>query len=96
MRIETGTFSVNSDTFGWELHRGSGDRIFDGRISFGQRFTTTPHVIIGITHLDGSGSAVRVDTQVINVDDDGFTVRFFTWLDSTLWGVAISWLAHGD
>ncbi len=96
MRIETGAFSANSSNFGWTLHQGNGDRIFDGHISFSQNFNTTPNVIIGLTHLDGSGSATRVDTQVINVNPFGFTVRFFTWLDSTLWGVAVNWLAHGD
>ncbi len=100
MRIETGAYEAdyNNAAPGWGLNQGTGSRTFTSpRISFGQRFNATPRMTVGIVVLDvDHNSNTRVSAQAVDVDREGFNVRFATWAETLLYGVGVNWMAYGD
>ncbi|KAG8898423.1 hypothetical protein FRC01_010922, partial [Tulasnella sp. 417] len=65
------------------------------RINFQRPFTTPPKVVVFLKSFDtGSGSSTRVNTHASKIDATGFTIRIFTWHDTTLYTAIAGWVAY--
>lgn len=68
--------------------------VVDGRVVFPQRFASTPAVTVGIRKLVIDHTRpIRVTVEVTSVDAEGFDYRLFTWHDTALYDVLVSWMA---
>ena len=98
VKVLTGNAGGYYTNGNWTLSGGFGGRTYDTYIKFGSPspFTVKPEIQIGITMLDiDQYKNTRVNTQIINSDKDGFTLRVSTWWDSAVYGTSVNWIAIG-
>jgi hypothetical protein len=94
MGILAGQVYGDSNSSGWNLHQGSGDRYFDQTISFQAPFPASPLVQASLNKVDAEGQPnLRVEILVANISNIGFTLRIHTWADTKLHSIRANWLA---
>lgn len=65
------------------------------RITFQQRYTSPPKVVVWFDELDIEKSAnCRVKTYADSISADGFTIHIESWADSVTHSAAACWLAY--
>lgn len=101
--IQSGQYIVGSTGHpDWNLYppaTGS-PRSSQYRIAFQNPFKSSPHINLGITALDtqnnggNNGVNTRVKVTATKIDNEGFSILFETWSDSSVWGISVDWLAY--
>ncbi|MCK9440223.1 MAG: H-type lectin domain-containing protein [Methanothrix sp.] len=98
--IQTGTVhnDYNQDAGTWNLAVGQppGERYFLQHVDFLRPFTEKqpPIVLVMLSGIDSEESVnerVRVTSE--DITNYGFTVRYATWADSSLYGADVTWIA---
>jgi len=95
--MPVGTFSVGyvATPTNWGLDRGSGSRAANFPITFAEKFSNPPNVVVAINMLDVSnGANTRVTVSAQNVTATGFTLQVSTWADTVLYSVSGMWYAE--
>jgi hypothetical protein len=92
--IESGYVLKDANSPSWDLNLGSGLRSYEIQVSFQQKFSQKPQVIIGLHYID-AGAHVRIGTTVKDITTSGFVLAFNTWADTMVWGAGASWFAYG-
>ena len=91
--IQTGTAFYDSNTRGWTLNAGTGDRSFTSPdIRFSSPFSAPPTIALALAHIDSE--RVRVALETFDVQVDEFNIVIKTWADTLLYGVGVTWIAH--
>ncbi|KAJ9668381.1 hypothetical protein H2201_001429 [Coniosporium apollinis] len=92
--IQHGEASTNGRDVG--LYRGTMDHEIDIPIPFPSSYQKDedPEVVCWLTKVDsGSARNHRVKGFPRNISKNGFTLRFFTWWDTLLYGATAQWVA---
>ena len=65
-------------------------------VSFDPPFVIAPTVVtLALKALDVNNSTnTRIDTDVTSVSSSGFSLHCKTWLDSQIFSLEVSWIAH--
>lgn len=95
-KIQSGVMGADwvSDTT-WQLHTGTGDRIYERFVPFETPFQTIPKVVLSLVSVDtGVTATTRVRVEPTNITLQGFYVRVGTWMDSIVYAVGVSWIAY--
>ena len=94
--IQTGSINYGVHTPEWNLLTGTGDRSFrPADIAFDPPFDTTPKVVLSLAGVDNdAGANLRVALEAYDIEPGEFSLRIFTWADTRLYSVAVTWLAH--
>jgi len=80
----------------WKLNQGTGNRIAQYKIYYGETYQVAPEIMIGITALNiAYGKRDRVDVKVLFSNSQYFIVGYRTWGDTKVTGVGINWMAIG-
>lgn len=67
---------------------------YDMPVKFGRAYDKPPKVVCWLQTLDiQKDNGIRIQVQAVNVQNDGFRVRFRTWDNTQLWEVGAGWLA---
>ena len=71
--------------------------ITDGRVTFVERFASTPQVLVALKMSDSDNrSNARIEIEVTAVDSEGFSYRFATWDSTRIYQAAASWMAVAE
>jgi hypothetical protein len=90
--IQAGTAFYDTNTPGWTLNTGTGDRSFTSPdIRFDPPFQAPPKIAVSLAGLDGE--RVRVGLGTFDIQADEFNVVIYTWWDTALYGVRVTWIA---
>ena len=94
--IQTGAVEFNVDTNGWTLGAGEGRRAFvSADIPFDPPFGTPPHVAVAVSGVDAAQSAnLRLFVETSDVEAGEFNIVAYTWDDSLVFGVRVTWIAY--
>ena len=98
IKIQTGTYFIRFPNGGHYMNTGEGERTYEERIYFEEKYEKIPHVIASISGLDESNDispTVRIELKVENIDTAGFNLIIRTWNDSKLFNVKVSWTVFG-
>jgi len=61
---------------------------------FSQAYNVTPTVQLGVVQMDDDNHKnSRYVVTLVSVDTTGFTIRCGTWMDSTIFRMAVSWVS---
>jgi hypothetical protein len=95
--ILSGKFSGNSQSSGYTLDKGSGERSYSIEVNFLKPFEARPNVALSVTQIDAEkGANLRYSIDAISVSRDGFTVKILTWGDAKIFGISGYWIAHSE
>ncbi|MCF8259911.1 MAG: H-type lectin domain-containing protein [Melioribacteraceae bacterium] len=93
--IQSGNFTFNSKSAGFNLNGGSGERFFTFDIKFEEEFGDIPKVIVGVTEIDADKNTnLRYKLEPISITSEGFTLKVKTWADTKIFLLGGFWLAH--
>jgi hypothetical protein len=96
-KVLSGKFSAYTQTAGYSLDKGEGERSYSIEVNFLKPFETRPTVILSVTSVDCDKQFnVRYNVEAISVSRDGFTIKISTWADSKIFGITGNWLAHSE
>jgi hypothetical protein len=96
-QVLSGKFSGNTQSSGYTLDKGTGERSYSIEVNFLKPFETRPNVILAVSMVDGEkASNLRYNAEAISVSRDGFTIKVTTWSDSKIYGISGFWLAHTE
>jgi hypothetical protein len=91
-RIESG--EISEDVHNTKLYNSTGDRSYIKHIYFNKKYETIPNVHASITGLDIINSKnARLKVLVENIDQNGFDIKIFTWADTIIYWVKVSWIS---
>ncbi|KAJ9646471.1 hypothetical protein H2199_002520 [Coniosporium tulheliwenetii] len=98
LHVKTGIQHGEASTDGRDvgLYRGTMDHEIDIPIPFPSSYQKDedPEVVCWLTKVDsGSARNHRVKGFPRNISKNGFTLRFFTWWDTLLYGATAQWVA---
>ena len=94
--IQTGmTWLGYSETPGWNLNGGNGERSFISTdIPFNPPFATPPTVALSLGGIDSAHDTnLRVILTPFDVDQREFNVKLQTWGDTLIFQVWVTWVA---
>jgi hypothetical protein len=93
-RIESG--EISEDVHNTKLYNSTGDRYYTKHIYFNKKYETIPNVHVSITGFDIINSKnARLKVLVENIDENGFDIKIFTWADTIIYWVKVSWISFG-
>lgn len=94
--MQSGVVHLGVDTHGWNLHAGSDRRDFiSPDIPFPRPFGAPPTVIVAVSGIDSEHSTnLRVFADVTDVENDEFNIHLFTWGDTLIYSVQLTWIAY--
>jgi hypothetical protein len=93
--VQSGKFTVNSSTSGFNLDKNSGDRSVTVEINFPKPFDVKPSVVLSVTSIDADKDTnLRYNIEAVSVSRDGFIVKVSTWSDTKIHGISGQWIAH--
>lgn len=94
-----GDISFTKDSHPDFISDGSCERkrgVFSQRIKFDSQYSAAPKVVLSVTGFDmWKGTDLRVQTELKSVDSKGFTFDAYTWCDTSLSRLKLSWLSIG-
>jgi len=97
MRIESGRMAADKNDPEWRLLEGKGKRTYDKHINFGQSFSGSPKIVLGLTYVDFiNDSNHRIKVYALNITPNGFTIQIETWADTHIWAAGVDWIAYGN
>ncbi|MBN1639083.1 MAG: OmpA family protein [Ignavibacteriales bacterium] len=93
-QVLTGNYYVDSNTPGYTLHQGDGDRIFDYEVVFDKPFDEAPTVYVTVTLIDEiDNSKMRYHVVPKGITRDGFIVEVKVWSDTRINAFGGQWIA---
>jgi len=93
-KIQSG--EIDEGLYNTNLWKSSGDRSVLRHIYFNEKYETTPQVLVSLSGLDICNEKnARVKVYAENIDINGFDIKIFTWGDSSLWRIKVSWISFG-
>ncbi len=94
--LQTGTVWYGVDSPGWNLHSGTGERVFRAPdVSFDPPFGTPPKVMLAVAGIDSDQTTnLRVVLEAYDVEPGEFSIRINTWDDTLVYNVWVAWIAH--
>jgi hypothetical protein len=98
-KIQTGTYFVRFTNGGHYMNTGKGERTYEERIYFEEKYEKIPHVMTSISGLDEDNkdsSAIRIELKEEKIDTAGFNLIIRTWDDSRLFNIKVTWTAFGQ
>lgn len=94
INIQTGEYYFDFPCGKHIMNTGTDRRLAIQHIKFEKAYESIPHVMVSLSYLDANANAcIRVDLQAINIKTSGFDIEIRTWLDSSLFGVRVSWIS---
>ena len=94
-QIQSGSWSTNVGSPGYNLDSNTGDRSMTIEVNFAKPFDVKPKVMLSVTQMDGDKAFnQRYNVEVLSVSRDGFTIKIRTWADSKLYSISGYWLAY--
>ena len=94
--IESGNVMDSALSPSWNLSSGTELRSHKVQISFQQKFSQKPQVVLGLNHIDVTNDAGnRLQAVAEDITTSGFVLVFYTWADTKVWGAGASWFAYG-
>jgi hypothetical protein len=90
--IRLGRHHFESHLCDWNLDKGCGERYYRVRVKFDRCFSCEPHIHLGTVSQD-CHNGVRYRVWAENVDRSGFDLVVYTWADSIVYGIGVSWMA---
>lgn len=95
--VLSGKFSGNTQSAGYTLDKGSGERSYSVEVNFLKPFESRPNVVLSVTQIDADkGTNLRYSLEAISVSRDGFTIKISTWGDGKIHGISGNWMAHTE
>lgn len=96
--IQSGTFTMFSDIDkAGEMWGGLGSRERHKRVTFKEKFISSPSVTMNISLWDvHSETNFRMKLQAIDITESGFTACFETWDDTQIARMHVTWQAIGE
>ena len=93
-KAESGKFTVNRDTRGYNLHDNEGPRSFTLEVRFREAFASKPEIILSVTSVDSNNKAnLRYRIESSFVSPEGFILKFSTWEDTKIYSMEGQWMA---
>ena len=94
--IRSGTAWYGTESEGWNLHTGLGERSFRTQdVSFDAPFSTPPKVLLALGGIDSDRTTnLRVVLEAYDIEPGEFSIRIRTWDDTVIHNVLIAWIAH--
>lgn len=75
---------------------GTGERRATAKVKFEAAFDRAPHVLLSISMIDAdNGSNLRLQLSAENVTRTGFMAIAYTWKDTRIGRLSVSWIAMG-
>ena len=98
MLIQAGIHTVADDDESFRSFRdGEGERSFVHLVRFERPFATAPKILVTITHFDiASYTALRLNIRAEKISASGFTLRYFTWANTQIFGLGAQWMAFHE
>jgi hypothetical protein len=97
VKVQSGTWGASSSTEGYTLAENKGDRSITIQVNFLDPFENKPDVVLGLTLLDATSEKnLRYKVVALSVSRDAMTIKVSTWEDTKIFGIAGSWIAHGE
>lgn len=96
--IDQGDAVLFSDfEHGGDMWTGQGKRQRRKRVTFSERFHTTPMVHVSISMWDvDNETPSRADVSAEVISEEGFDLVFRTWGDTRVARVRVAWIAMGE
>ena len=96
-QIMSGKYNANTNSSGYTLDKGSGDRTYTVEVSYPTGFDKKPTVVANVSTIDAEKTTnVRYSVEVTAVSRDGFIIKITTWGDSKIYGIGGSWIAYSE
>ncbi|MBN2571340.1 MAG: OmpA family protein [Ignavibacteriales bacterium] len=93
-QVLVGNYYVDSNTPGYTLHQGDGDRIFDYEVVFDKPFDEAPTVYVTVMLIDElDNSKMRYQVVPKSITRDGFIVEVKVWADTRINAFGGQWVA---
>ena len=98
MHIQAGIHTVGDDNEAFRPFRdGEGERSFAHIVRFERPFATVPKIMVVLNHFDiASHTALRVNVKAEKISASGFTLRYFTWANTQIFGLGAQWMAFHE
>jgi H-type lectin domain len=98
MHIQAGIHTVADDNEAFRPFRdGEGERSFVHFVKFERPFATVPRIMVALNHFDiASHTALRVNVKAERISASGFTLRYFTWANTQIFGLGAQWMAFHE
>jgi len=94
-QVQSGRWSVNTNTAGYTLDKHEGERSVTVQVNFAVPFDEKPDVVLGVTLVDAATKTnIRYNVSPMSVSRDGFVIKIATWSDATIYGIGGYWMAH--
>ena len=92
--IQSARLDLFSDTDGWTLEQGVGERSYWTRVLYDKPFVSAPFVTVCLSGIDASkDSNLRLVMQPHDVTQFGFDLELRTWADSSISYVSVTLMA---
>ena len=94
--ICSGTLWCGTESPGWNLDSGFGDRTFRALdVTFDTPFEVPPKILLALGGIDSAHSTnLRVVAEAYDIETGEFSIRVRAWDDTIIYNVQIAWLAH--
>jgi len=71
-------------------------REFIDHINFDEEYEKKPQIMVSLSGMDiGNDHNTRIRVFAENINTSGFDIRIFTWSDTQVYGVKVSWISFG-
>ena len=96
--FQMGRFRAGYHDPHWNLLEGHGIRAYEHTIHFNKSYRNTPSVEVALNYIDiqQDGANPRLGVEAIKVSEDRFQLRIFTWWDTHVHEVGVTWMAIGE
>lgn len=92
--VDSGTFMLNQNTKGYNLHQNTGEREFTVEVKFNKKFESKPEIVLAVTSVDAEKTTnLRYALEKGFVSEEGFLLKVRTWADTKVYSLGGNWLA---
>ena len=78
------------------MYSGHGDRTYTKHINFKEKYENIPEVNVSLVGFDmNKKKNARLKIYTENIAPEGFDIKIFTWWDTSIYAVNVSWIAYG-
>jgi len=94
INIQTGEYNTYFPGKEIYMRRGHGERSFIGHIDFNKKYESIPYVLTSLSALDaGDNRNIRISVNAFNITTTGFDIKIYTWADTSIYYVRVSWIS---
>jgi hypothetical protein len=95
--VESGKFAAAEATPGYNLDKGTGDRIVTIEVKFTKAFKIKPDIHLNVTMVEGDKSGdLKYDVTTSFASSEGFIIKIKTWGEGKIRSIGGTWFALAE